>query len=44
MVDDIAGDSSRLPASADCLTSLDGVPDGYRAIDEREAIKVMIEP
>ena len=23
---------------------LDGVPDGYRAMDEREAIKVMIEP
>ena len=23
---------------------LDGVPDGYRAMDEREAIKVMVEP
>jgi threonine dehydrogenase-like Zn-dependent dehydrogenase len=28
----------------DRLTNLDGVPDGYRAMDEREAIKVMIEP
>jgi threonine dehydrogenase-like Zn-dependent dehydrogenase len=28
----------------DRLTDLDGVPDGYRAMDEREAIKVMIEP
>jgi hypothetical protein len=23
---------------------LDGVPDGYRAMDEREAIKVMVQP
>jgi threonine dehydrogenase-like Zn-dependent dehydrogenase len=28
----------------DRLTDLDGVPDGYRAMDERESIKVMIEP
>jgi hypothetical protein len=27
----------------DRVTGLDGVPDGYRAMDEREAIKVMIE-
>jgi threonine dehydrogenase-like Zn-dependent dehydrogenase len=27
----------------DRVTNLDGVPDGYRAMDEREAIKVMIE-
>jgi hypothetical protein len=27
----------------DHITNLDGVPDGYRAMDEREAIKVMIE-
>jgi threonine dehydrogenase-like Zn-dependent dehydrogenase len=27
----------------DRTTNLDGVPDGYRAMDEREAIKVMIE-
>ena len=26
----------------DCVTNLDGVPDGYRAMNEREAIKVMI--
>jgi threonine dehydrogenase-like Zn-dependent dehydrogenase len=26
----------------DRVTDLDGVPDGYRAMDEREAIKVMI--
>ena len=25
-------------------TDLDGVPDGYRAMDEREAIKVMVKP
>lgn len=25
-------------------TNLDGVPDGYRAMDEREAIKVMVKP
>jgi hypothetical protein len=23
---------------------LDGVPDGYRAMDDREAIKVMVRP
>ena len=27
----------------DWVTTLDGVPDGYRAMNEREAIKVMIE-
>lgn len=27
----------------DSVTDLDGVPDGYRAMNEREAIKVMIE-
>jgi threonine dehydrogenase-like Zn-dependent dehydrogenase len=27
----------------DRVTNIDGVPDGYRAMDEREAIKVMIE-
>ncbi len=27
----------------DRVTNLDGVPDGYRAMDERESIKVMIE-
>ena len=24
--------------------SLDGVPDGYRAMNEREALKVMVRP
>ena len=28
----------------DRTVGLDGVPDGYRAMDEREAIKVMVEP
>jgi hypothetical protein len=28
----------------DRTTDLDGVPDGYRAMDEREALKVLIEP
>jgi hypothetical protein len=27
----------------DRTTNLDGVPEGYRAMDQREAIKVMIE-
>jgi threonine dehydrogenase-like Zn-dependent dehydrogenase len=27
----------------DRITNIDGVPDGYRAMNEREAIKVMIE-
>jgi threonine dehydrogenase-like Zn-dependent dehydrogenase len=27
----------------DRVTDLDGVPDGYRAMNEREAIKVMVE-
>jgi threonine dehydrogenase-like Zn-dependent dehydrogenase len=27
----------------DRVTDLDGVPDGYRAMNDREAIKVMIE-
>jgi len=27
----------------DSVTNLDGVPDGYRAMNEREAIKVMVE-
>src|SRR6266699_2858008 len=28
----------------DRVTNLDGVPDGYRAMNEREAIKVMVRP
>jgi threonine dehydrogenase-like Zn-dependent dehydrogenase len=28
----------------DHTVDLDGVPDGYRAMDEREALKVMVEP
>jgi hypothetical protein len=28
----------------DRITNLERVPDGYRAMNEREAIKVMIEP
>jgi threonine dehydrogenase-like Zn-dependent dehydrogenase len=28
----------------DRTVDLDGVPDGYRAMDEREALKVMVEP
>jgi threonine dehydrogenase-like Zn-dependent dehydrogenase len=28
----------------DRVTNIDGIPDGYRAMNEREAIKVMIEP
>ena len=28
----------------DSITDLDGVPDGYRAMNEREAIKVMVKP
>jgi threonine dehydrogenase-like Zn-dependent dehydrogenase len=28
----------------DRVMSLDNVPDGYRAMDERKAIKVMVEP
>ena len=28
----------------DRVTALDGVPDGYRAMNEREAIKVMVKP
>ena len=28
----------------DRVANLDGVPDGYRAMNEREAIKVMVEP
>ncbi len=28
----------------DLVTGLDGVPDGYRAMDERRAIKVMVKP
>jgi threonine dehydrogenase-like Zn-dependent dehydrogenase len=28
----------------DQVVRLDGVPDGYRAMDEREAIKVMVQP
>jgi threonine dehydrogenase-like Zn-dependent dehydrogenase len=27
----------------DRVTTIDGVPDGYRAMNERESIKVMIE-
>ena len=27
----------------DRVTDLDGVPDGYRAMNDREAIKVLIE-
>jgi len=28
----------------DQATSLDGVPDGYRAMNDREALKVLVEP
>ena len=28
----------------DRVTDIDGVPDGYRAMDDREAIKVMVKP
>lgn len=28
----------------DRVVDLDGVPDGYRAMNERESIKVMVEP
>ena len=28
----------------DRTVGLDGVPDGYRAMDDREAIKVMVRP
>ncbi|HJR06401.1 MAG TPA: zinc-dependent alcohol dehydrogenase family protein [Pyrinomonadaceae bacterium] len=28
----------------DRVTNLDGVPDGYRAMNDREALKVMVEP
>jgi threonine dehydrogenase-like Zn-dependent dehydrogenase len=28
----------------DRFTDLDGVPDGYRAMNERESIKVMVKP
>jgi threonine dehydrogenase-like Zn-dependent dehydrogenase len=28
----------------DRTVGLDGVPDGYRAMNEREAIKVMVNP
>jgi threonine dehydrogenase-like Zn-dependent dehydrogenase len=28
----------------DRVVGLDGVPDGYRAMDERESIKVMVDP
>lgn len=28
----------------DRTVGLDGVPDGYRAMDDREAIKVMVQP
>ncbi len=40
--------SSRAGSSRDCVfdrvADLDGVPDGYRAMNEREAIKVMVKP
>jgi threonine dehydrogenase-like Zn-dependent dehydrogenase len=28
----------------DCVIGLDGVPNGYRAMDERKAIKIMVKP
>ena len=28
----------------DRVTNLDGVPDGYRAMNEREVLKVIVEP
>jgi threonine dehydrogenase-like Zn-dependent dehydrogenase len=28
----------------DRTVDLEGVPDGYRAMDQREALKVMVEP
>jgi hypothetical protein len=32
------------PGAFDRTIGLDGVPDGYRAIDERESIKVLVKP
>ena len=28
----------------DSVVNLDGIPDGYRAMNERKSIKVMIKP
>ena len=28
----------------DAVVDLDGIPDGYRAMNERKSIKVMIKP
>lgn len=28
----------------DRVTNLDGVPDGYRAMNDREALKVLVKP
>jgi threonine dehydrogenase-like Zn-dependent dehydrogenase len=28
----------------DRIVGLDGVPDGYRAMNEREALKVLVQP
>jgi threonine dehydrogenase-like Zn-dependent dehydrogenase len=28
----------------DKVTDLDGVPDGYRAMNERQSLKIMIKP
>jgi threonine dehydrogenase-like Zn-dependent dehydrogenase len=28
----------------DRFTDIDGVPDGYRAMNEREALKVLVRP
>src|SRR5213082_3029491 len=44
LLPDVLEGSSEPGRVFDRVVGLDGVPDGYRAMDEREAIKVMVKP
>jgi hypothetical protein len=39
----VGGGGDNFGGLGPALTNLDGVPDGYRAMNERETIKVLIE-
>jgi threonine dehydrogenase-like Zn-dependent dehydrogenase len=43
-VPDVLGGRIDPSAIFDRAVGLDGVPDGYRAMNDREAIKVMVKP
>ena len=44
LLPDVLGGRTEPQREVDRVASLDDVPDGYRAMNDREAIKVMVRP